>query len=80
MSSWALRKHDAPYALQLAQEAVTMDPDRLSTQTALGDALAANGRRDDAHAAWQKALALAHQLEPATQSLFVPRLEDKLNK
>ncbi len=80
MASWALRKHDAPYALQLAQEAVSMDPDRLSTQTALGDALAANGRMDEAHAAWQKALALAHQLEPATQTLFVPRLEAKLEK
>ena len=80
MSSWALRKHDAAYALQLAQEAVAMDPDRLTNQTALGDALAANGRRDEAHKAWQAALTQAQQLEPATQTLYVPRLESKLKK
>ncbi len=80
MSSWALRKHDAAYALQLAQEAVAMDPDRLTNQTALGDALAANGRRDEAHKAWQTALTQALQLEPATQTLYVPRLESKLRK
>ena len=80
MSSWALRKHDPAYALQLAQEAVAIDPGWLATQSALGDALAANGRKDEARQAWQKALAQAGQLEPATQTLYVPRLEAKLNK
>jgi 4-amino-4-deoxy-L-arabinose transferase-like glycosyltransferase len=80
MSSWALRKHDSAYALQLAQEAVAMDPDRLTNQTALGDALAANGRKDEAHLAWQIALDQARKLEPATQTLYVPRLESKLKK
>ena len=80
MSSWALRKHDTARALQLAQEAVAMDPDRLTNQTALGDALAANGRKDEARQAWQTALAQARKLEPATQTLFIPRLESKLRK
>lgn len=80
MSSWAMRKHDTAYALQLAQEAVAFDPDRLTNQTALGDALAASGRKVEARAAWQKALDQARQLEPATQSLYVPRLEAKLRK
>jgi len=80
MSSWALRKHDTARALQLAQEAVAMDPDRLTNQTALGDALAANGRKDEAREAWQTALAQARKLEPATQTLFIPRLESKLRK
>ena len=80
MSSWALRKHNPTYALQLAQEAAGMDPDGLAAQTALGDTLAANGRRDEAHQAWQRALDIAHRLEPATQTLFVPRLEAKLRK
>jgi 4-amino-4-deoxy-L-arabinose transferase-like glycosyltransferase len=80
MASWAMRKHNPAYALQLAQEAVALDPDRLTSQTALGDALAANGRKDDARHAWQAALALAQQLEPATQTLYVPRIESKLNQ
>ena len=80
MSSWALRKHDAAYALQLAQEAVAMDPDRLTNQSALGDALAANGRKDEARQAWQTALEQARKLEPATQTLYVPRLESKLKQ
>ncbi len=80
MSSWALRKHNSAYALQLAQEAVAMEPEGLAAQTALGDALVANGRRDEAHQAWQAALMQAHKLEPATQTLFVPRLEAKLKK
>lgn len=80
MASWSLRKHNPAYALQLAQEAVAMDPGGLAAQTALGDTLAANGRRDEAHMAWQRALDIAHRLEPATQTLFVPRLEAKLRK
>ena len=80
MSSWAMRKHNPAYALQLAQEAVALDPDRLTYQTALGNALAANGRKDDARQAWQTALALARQLQPATQTLYIPDLEAKLNK
>lgn len=80
MSSWALRKHNPVYALQLAQEAVAMEPDGVAAQTAIGDTLAANGRRDEARQAWQAALAQAQKLEPATQKLFVPRLEAKLKK
>jgi 4-amino-4-deoxy-L-arabinose transferase-like glycosyltransferase len=80
MASWAMRKHNSVYALQLAQEAVALDPDRLTNQTELGDAFAANGRKEEALQAWQTALALALQLEPATQALYVPRLEAKLKK
>jgi 4-amino-4-deoxy-L-arabinose transferase-like glycosyltransferase len=80
MSLWAMRKHNPAYTLQLAQEAVALDPDLLTNQTALGDALAANGRKDEARQAWQIALSQAHQLEPATQLLYVPRLEAKLSK
>lgn len=80
MSSWAMRKHDKAAALDLARQAVALDPGRLTNQTALGDALAANGRKDEARQAWQSALALARQLEPATQTLYVPRLEAKLAK
>ena len=66
--------------MQLAREAVSMDPDRLTSQSALGDALAANGRKDEARQAWQTALEQARKLEPATQTLYVPRLESKLKK
>ena len=79
-SSWAMRRHDAASALDLAQQAVALDPNRITNQSALGDTLAANGRKDEARQAWQTALALARQLEPATQTLYVPRLEARLNK
>ena len=57
-----------------------MDPDRLTNQSVLGDALAANGRKDEARQAWQTALDQARKLEPATQTLYIPRLESKLKR
>lgn len=76
----AMRKRDYPLALQLAQEAVALDPAWLPAQTALGDALARSGQADQARTAWQSALALAQKLPTATQALFVPQLEEKLRK
>jgi tetratricopeptide (TPR) repeat protein len=67
-------------ALALAREAVAVDPQEITSQTALGDISAALGQKDEARKAWQSALALAKQYEPDAQVAFVPDLEGKLKK
>ena len=79
-ASETLRKRDNPIALELAQQAVALDPALLTAQSTLGDALARMGRTEEARSAWQTALDQARRLPPATQTLFVPRLEAKLKK
>jgi tetratricopeptide (TPR) repeat protein len=65
-------------ALALAREAVAIDPEEIMSQTALGDAAAALGQKDEARKAWQSALESARQLEPDAQESYVPDLERKL--
>ncbi|HWT67094.1 MAG TPA: hypothetical protein VN151_13355, partial [Terracidiphilus sp.] len=71
---------DAAHALPLAQEAVAMDPTVMMGHSALGDALAGTGHADAARGEWQKALAMAQQLDAHAQMMFVPDLEAKLQK
>jgi dolichyl-phosphate-mannose-protein mannosyltransferase len=72
----AENKPDA--ALIEAQAAVALAPESVSTQSALGDALAALGRKDDARSAYARALDLSKTVEPAFQEGWVPGLEQKL--
>jgi tetratricopeptide (TPR) repeat protein len=65
-------------AVSLAQEAVAIAPGDLFAESALGDAEFVSGNKDAARAAWQQALAAAHQLEPDAQPSYVPELEAKL--
>jgi hypothetical protein len=67
-------------ALPLAREAVAIDPTDIMSETALGDASAALGNKEDARKAWQAALETARQLEPDAQMSYVPDLETKLSK
>lgn len=67
-------------ALPLAREAVSIDPEEIIGQTALGDTAAALGQRDEARQAWQSAIASAHRLEPEAQPSYIPDLEKKLSK
>lgn len=75
-----LWKGNAAEALALAREGTALDPNELTSQTALGDSAAALGQKDEARKAWQAALAIAKQLEPDAQASFVPDLEEKLGK
>jgi len=59
---------------------VAVDPQEITSQTALGDISAALGQKDEARKAWQSSLALAKQYEPDAQVAFVPDLEGKLKK
>jgi 4-amino-4-deoxy-L-arabinose transferase-like glycosyltransferase len=67
-------------ALALAREAVAIDPDEIMSQTALGDAAASLGQKEEARKAWQAALESARHLEPDAQISYVPELEEKLAK
>jgi len=70
------KKLDA--ALAEAQAAVALAPESVNTQAALGDVLAAMGRRDEARAHYEKALTLAKTVEPALQTGWVSAVEKKL--
>lgn len=75
-----LGKGNAAGALRLAREAVAIDPAAIISQTALGDAAAALGLKDEARKAWQAALDSARQLEADAQTGYLPDLETKLRK
>jgi 4-amino-4-deoxy-L-arabinose transferase-like glycosyltransferase len=77
-ASELLGKGDAAGALAMAREAVAIDPEEITSQTALGDAAAALSHKDEARKAWEAALASARQLEPDAQVSYVPDLEEKL--
>jgi 4-amino-4-deoxy-L-arabinose transferase-like glycosyltransferase len=66
-------------ALIAAEKAVTLQPENLLAQTALGDAQTALGDKNSARAAYALALTAAHRLEADAQPLFVPDLEQKLH-
>lgn len=76
----ALWKGNAAAALPLAQDAVSIDPTLLMGHSALGDALAGVGRKDEARKEWEIALAQARQLDPGAQIMYVPDLEAKLKQ
>jgi 4-amino-4-deoxy-L-arabinose transferase-like glycosyltransferase len=67
-------------ALQLAREAVAIDPNEIISQTTLGDIANALGQKDEARQAWQAAIASARHLEPDAQVSYIPGLETKLRK
>ena len=69
-----------PEALELAREAVSLDPREITSQTALGDISAAMGQKDEARKAWQAAIELARRMEPEAQATSIPDLEAKLKK
>jgi hypothetical protein len=73
-------KGDAKSALPLAREAVAIDPTEIMSETALGDAAAAMGQKDEARKAWEAALVEAKGMEPDAQVSYVPDLEGKLAK
>jgi 4-amino-4-deoxy-L-arabinose transferase-like glycosyltransferase len=70
----------AATALPALQEAVAFDPTSLAAHSALGDALAASGRNDEAQREWTTALNQARQLDPDAQKMLMPELLTKLKQ
>jgi tetratricopeptide (TPR) repeat protein len=65
-------------ALSEAETAVSLAPNNVGIQVALGDALAGLHRQDEARAAYQRALTLAQTTYPEFQSNWLPVLKRKL--
>ena len=65
-------------ALVEAQLAVQLAPDSVQTQAELGDVLMKLNRRDEAHAAFQRALNLAGTVRPDFQKGWIPGLHASL--
>lgn len=75
-----LHAHQPEQAFALAQEAVKLAPGELYPEQALGDAAAALGKKDEARAAYQAAIAAAKKLDPERQAGFTQDLEDSIKK
>jgi tetratricopeptide (TPR) repeat protein len=73
-----LKQKKGEEALAEAQQAVALAPDAVQTQMALGDALAATGKRDEAHAAYGKALAVAHTMLPGARETWSETIQKKM--
>jgi Flp pilus assembly protein TadD len=64
--------------LQEVQAAVTLAPDSIQTQLALGDILLEMGQAQQARARFEKALELAKTIEPEFQIRSIPNIEQRL--
>ncbi|MGA9568122.1 MAG: glycosyltransferase family 39 protein [Candidatus Korobacteraceae bacterium] len=65
-------------ALTEAQRAVELDPNAVATNSALGDVLAALHRKDEARAAYERALTSAQTIHPEFQVGSIPDLQKKI--
>jgi hypothetical protein len=75
----ALReKKDFTGALAQARQAVAVAPDAVQTQVALGDALVATGNKDEARAAYSRAMELVKTMEPGAREEWIARMEKKI--
>ena len=61
-----------------AQAAVDVAPESLDALTLYGNLLERMGRRDEARAAFVRALAIARTMEPSAQETRVPDLERRI--
>lgn len=75
-----LRAHQPQQALAIAEEAVKVAPGALYEEMALGDAAAASGRKEEAHAAYQAAIAAAQKLDPERRAEFASSIEEKIKR
>jgi tetratricopeptide (TPR) repeat protein len=73
-----LAANNSAAALDEAQQAVQLAPDSVPTNQAMGDALAAQNRRDEARPYYEKALHLAQTVQPEFQVGSIPDLQKKL--
>jgi hypothetical protein len=73
-----LGQHQPEQALAAAQSAVAVAPDYMMAVMALGDAQKALQQNSDARATFEKALGIAHTMEPTAQEVWIPRVQEKL--
>ena len=75
-----LQKQQTQEGLTLAEEAVTIAPDNLFAQWALGDAEAATGKKDAARAAYEKAIEISARMEPERAAEYEGYIQASLKK
>jgi 4-amino-4-deoxy-L-arabinose transferase-like glycosyltransferase len=75
-----LRWQNPQQALVLAREAVSLDPEDLFAETALGEAAAATGHMQEARTALESAIEAANRLSPVARKGYLPDLQAKLGK
>jgi 4-amino-4-deoxy-L-arabinose transferase-like glycosyltransferase len=74
-----LEQHQPELALAAAQGAVDLAPDSMQALMALGEAQKALQKKADARTTFEKALTIAHQMEPTAQEVWIPRVQEKLS-
>jgi tetratricopeptide (TPR) repeat protein len=77
-SAAALKAHNLPLALSQAQQAEQIAPGDVAPEFALGDALMASGRTDEARAAYLRAAPKIDSMEPESRELWHDILTKKL--
>jgi len=79
--AWSkLQAKQTQEAVALAEEGVKLVPDNLYTQWALGDAAAAAGKKDEARAGYNAAIAAANKLDAERRAEYVRYIEASLKK
>jgi Flp pilus assembly protein TadD len=77
-STLLLKQKNVDGALDEAQQAVAIAPNDLEPLLALGDALQAVGRKDEAQAAYARAMNVVQTMEPEAQVVWSPRVQQKM--
>jgi tetratricopeptide (TPR) repeat protein len=75
-----LRAKQPQQALPLAEEGVRLAPDNLYTQWALGDVAAALGKKQEARAGYEAAIAAANRLDAGRRAEYVKYIQESLKK
>ncbi len=73
-----LDQHQPEQALAEAQAAIAIAPDYMQAVMALGSAQKALQKNAEARITFEKALAIAHRMEPTAQEVWIPRVQEKL--
>jgi 4-amino-4-deoxy-L-arabinose transferase-like glycosyltransferase len=77
-SSVLMGQKDFAGAVAAAQQAVMIAPDEYEPEMTLGDALLAVGRKDEARAAYGRALNVVKTMEPEAQAALGPEVDKKI--
>jgi 4-amino-4-deoxy-L-arabinose transferase-like glycosyltransferase len=72
-----LEQHEPEQALAEAQSAIAVAPDYMLALMALGEAQKALHKNADARVTFEKALTIAHSMEPTAQEVWIPRVQGK---
>jgi 4-amino-4-deoxy-L-arabinose transferase-like glycosyltransferase len=81
VQAWGkLQKKQAQEALALAEKAVSIAPNNLYAQWALGDVMAALGKKDEARAAYAKAIEISGHMEPERAAEYAGFIQESMKK